>query len=471
MARASDPLVVLSGRESRPQGEAVDRGSQPAQETGAGHDGPETRLPTSLRGIADKARREPQHRFRNLSGMLNEAFLHESWRWVRKNAASGVDRVSAREYERGLTANIQGLVERLKQKRYRAQLVRRQWFPKGKDTLRPLGIPVVEDKLLQRAVARILTAIFEQDFLRCSYGYRPKVGAREAVDKLTVKLQFGAYHHVVEVDLENYFGTIDHDWLVKMLEQRVDDRPFVRLIRKWLKAGVLETDGAVIHPTTGTPQGGVVSPVLANIYLHYVLDLWFHRRVAKRCRGEACLIRYADDFVCAFEQADEADRFLGELEERLGKFGLRMSPAKTRRLPFPRTGEGTEAFDFLGCEVRWDRDRQGRPHLRRRTARQSLRASRRRYTEWCRTNRHRRMSDLVRELHPKLGSYSRYVGIAGKSPSLWQFHQQAMRILFQWLNRRSQPRSYTWPGFRDLVCHFGVPLPVVRRTAPASPAP
>jgi group II intron reverse transcriptase/maturase len=403
--------------------------------------------------------------------MRTEAFLHESWRWGRKNAASGVDRVSAREYARERTANTRGLVERLKQKRYRAQWVRRQWIPKGKDKLRPWGIPVVEDKLRQRAVARILTAIFEPDFLRCSYGYRPNVGAREAGDKLTGKRQFGAYHHVVEVDLENYFGTIDHDWLVQMLEQRGDDRPFLRLVRKWLRAGVRETDGEVTHPTTGTPQGGVVSPVLANIYRHYVLDLWFHRRVAKRCRGEACLIRYADDLVCAFERADEADRFLAELEERLGKFGLRLSPAKTRRLPFPRTGEGTEAFDFLGFEVRWARDRQGRPHLSRRTARKSLRASLRRYTEWCRANRHRRMSDLVRELNQKLGSYYRYFGIYGNSPSLWQFHRQALRILFKWLNRRSQPRSYTWPGFRDLVCHCGVPSPVVRRTAPASPAP
>ena len=259
--RESDPLMVLGGRESRSQGDAVDRGSQPAKETGAGHDGPGKRLPTSLRGIADKARRAPKHRFRNLYGMLNEAYLHECWRWVRKNAASGVDRVSAREYERDLTANIQALVERLKQKRYRARLVRRHWIPKGTgDKLRPLGIPVVEDKLLQVAVARILTAMFEPDFLRCSYGYRPKVGALDAVDKLTVKLQFGEYHHVVEVDLENYFGTIDHDWLVTMLEQRIDDRPFLRLIRKWLKAGVLETDGRVIHPTTGTPQGGVVTP-------------------------------------------------------------------------------------------------------------------------------------------------------------------------------------------------------------------
>ncbi len=266
---------------------------------------------------------------------------------------------------------------------------------------------MVEDKLLQRAVARILTAIFEQDCLRCSYGYRPQVGAREAVDQRTGKLQFGKYHHVVEVDLENFFGTIDHDWLLKMLEQRIDDRPFVRLIRKWLKAGVLETDGEVTHPATGTPQGGVVSPVLANIYLHYVLDVWFHRRVAKRCWGEACLIRYADDLVCAFERADEADRFLVELGGRLAKFGLRCSPAKTRRLAFPREDGGKESFDFLGFEFRWGRDRQGRPHLKRRTARKSLRASLHRYTEWGRTNRHRRMSDLFRELNQKLGGYYR----------------------------------------------------------------
>ena len=320
----------------------------------------------------------------------------------------------------------------------------------------------MEDKLLQLGVARILSAIYEQDFLRCSYGYRPKVGAHDAVNKLTVKLQFGKYHHVVEVDLENFFGTIDHEWLVKMLEQRIDDGPFLQLIRKWLKAGVLETDAHVIHPTTGTPQGGVVSPVLANIYLHYVLDLWFHRRVAKRCQGEACLIRYADDLVCAFEKAEEADRFLGELEDRLGKFGLRLSPTKTRRMAFPRGGEGKESFDFLGFEFRWGRDRQGRPHLKRRTARKSLRASLRRYTAWCRSNRHRRLHDLFRELNQKLQGYYQYFGIYGNDRSLRQFHLAAVRILYKWLNRRSQPRSYNWAGFRVVLQHFEVPLPRVR---------
>jgi len=443
----------------------VDSDLQPAKETGSGHVGPDKHLSTSLQGIANKARREPKHRFRDLYRLLDEDFLRECWRGVRKSAACGVDRVSAADYQRDLDVNIRELVERLKQKRYRAKLVRRQWIPKGSDKLRPLGIPVVEDKLLQVAVARILSAIYEPDFFRCSYGYRPGVGAHDAVDKLTVKLQFGKYNHIVEVDLENYFGTIDHKWLQRMLAERIDDGPFLRLIGKWLKAGVLETDGQVVHPATGTPQGGVVSPVLANVYLHYVLDLWFHRRVARRCRGEACLIRYADDFVCAFERADEADRFLVDLETRLEKFGLRLSRTKTRKLQFSRTGNGRASFDFLGFEFRWGRDRRGRPHLKRRTARKSLRASLRRFTDWCRSNRHRRLGDLFRDLNRKLTGYYRYFGIYGNGHSLSQFHFAVVRILYKWLNRRSQSRSYNWAGFRAVLEHLAISQPRIWRTA------
>jgi RNA-directed DNA polymerase len=215
---------------------------------------------TSLRGIAHKAKEQKKHRFGNLYEMLNEEFLHDCWRDIKKDAAYGVDRVSAREYEENLDENIRQLVERLKRKSYRAKLVRRQYIPKGEGKFRPLGIPATEDKLLQLAVKRILEAIYEQDFLRCSYGYRPKTGALDAVDKLTVKLQFGRYNFVVEADIKSYFDNIDHEWLIKMLEQRIDDRALMRLIKKWLKAGILDTDGKVIHPVTGTPQGGIVSP-------------------------------------------------------------------------------------------------------------------------------------------------------------------------------------------------------------------
>lgn len=217
-------------------------------------------MSTFLQGIAKRAKERPEHRFGNLYELLNEGFLRECWLNVRKNAAYGVDRVSASRYEQNLDKNIHDLVERLKGKRYRAKLVRRQYIPKADGKLRPLGIPVVEDKLLQLAVARILQAIYEQDFLRCSYGYRPNKSALDAVDKLTVKLQFGRYNFVVEADIQSFFDNIDHDWLIRMLKERIEDGALLRLIRKWLKAGVLDTDGSVLHPATGTPQGGVVSP-------------------------------------------------------------------------------------------------------------------------------------------------------------------------------------------------------------------
>jgi RNA-directed DNA polymerase len=212
---------------------------------------------TSLQAIAKKASERPEHRFRDLFRLLNEEMLKDSWHYIRKNAACGVDRVSAAEYEQNLDGNIHQLVEELKRKRYRAKNILRRYIPKGNGKLRPLGIPATQDKLLQIAVKRILEAIFEQDFLHCSYGYRPGVGILDAVDKLSVKLQFGKYNYLVEADISGYFDNIDHAWLLKMLAERVDDKAFLWLIEKWLKAGVLETDGKVLHPVTGTPQGGL----------------------------------------------------------------------------------------------------------------------------------------------------------------------------------------------------------------------
>ena len=254
-------------------------------------------MPTSLLAIAKKAQEKKDLRFFNLYRLIDENLLLDCWRDIRKNAACGVDRVSAQEYGENLMDNIRNLVERLKSKTYRARLVRRHWIPKPDGRQRPLGIPVVEDKLLQLAVTRILEAIYEQDFLRCSYGYRPNKGALDAVDKLMVKLQFGKYNFVVEADIQGFFDNLDQDELVEMLSRRIGDRELLRLIRKWLRAGVLDTDGKVTHPLTGTPQGGIVSPILANVYLHYVLDLWFQEVVKWHTTGEACLIRYADDCV------------------------------------------------------------------------------------------------------------------------------------------------------------------------------
>jgi RNA-directed DNA polymerase len=415
---------------------------------------------TSLRGIAKKAQEQKKHRFGNLYEMLNEEFLLDSWRYIRKDAAYGVDQVSAEEYEENLEENIGQLVERLKRKSYRAKLVRRQYIPKGEGKFRPLGIPATEDKLLQVAVKRILEAIYEQDFLRCSYGYRPNVGALHAVDKLTVKLQFGQYNCIEEADIKGYFDNMDHERLVEMLEERIDDRALIRLIKKWLKAGILDTDGKVIHPVTGTPQGGIVSPILANVYLHYVLDLWFHQVVKKHCRGEAWLIRYADDFVCAFQYQEDAERVYRVLGKRLGKFGLEAAAEKTRVIPFHRDPpSGKTGFDFLGFEFYWGKDRGGRPHLKRRTSRKKLRASLKRFAAWCRENRNLRLMMLFRRLNAKLRGYFNYYGVVGNYASLNQFFWQAMRILFKWLNRRSQRRSFNWQGFQELLKHFRVEQP------------
>jgi RNA-directed DNA polymerase len=394
--------------------------------------------------------------------MINGPMLYRCWQRIRKNAAYGVDKVSAEEYGKHLTGNIRQLVDRLKRKSYRARLIRRHYIPKGNGKMRPLGIPVVEDKLLQLAVVQILEAIYEQDFLRCSYGYRPKVGALDAVDKLTIKLQFGRYGRVVEADIKGFFDNIDHERLLEMLAERIDDKALLQLIRKWLKAGVLDTNGEVIHPAAGTPQGGIISPILANIYLHYCLDEWFQHVVKKHCRGEACLIRYADDFVCAFEREGDAERFYQALGKRLEKFGLELSAEKTRVIAFDRGQSEQEGFEFLGFEFRWGQDRQGKAHVKRRTSRKKLRSSLDRFTEWCRQKRHCPVKEWFKELKRKLQGYYNYYGVSGNYASLQQFFGEAMQILRKWLNRRSQRKSYSWEGFRALMEHFQVPRPRIR---------
>src|SRR5260370_10993507 len=368
---------------------------------------------TSLLGIAKKAREDKRHRFRNLYRELNEEMLRDSWRLLRKDAALGVDQISAAEYEANLEENIHQLVERLKRKRYRAKLVRRHYIPKGEGRMRPLGISAIEDKLLQLAVKRLLEAIYEQDFLSCSYGYRPRVGALEAVDQLTVKLQFGSYHQVVEADIKGFFDNLSHEWLMRMLAERIDDQAILRLIKKWLKAGVLDTDGKVLRPEGGTPQGGIISPILANVYLHYALDLSFERVFHRSWSGAAILIRYADDFVCGFGREEDAHRCYSELEERLRKFGLELAAEKTRVIPFSPYRRGETSFDFLGFEFRWGTDRKGQARLQRRTARKKFRSSVKRVAEWRTKNRHRRAGEQFQRLNANVRVYYTYYGGRG----------------------------------------------------------
>ncbi|NKB65942.1 MAG: group II intron reverse transcriptase/maturase [Candidatus Latescibacteria bacterium] len=426
-------------------------------------------MPTSLRGIAEKAARDKTHRFGNLFGLLNPSFLLESWRDLNQRAAPGVDQVDAQAYGQDLEGHVKDLVERLKTGSYHAQLVRRHYIPKGQGVTRPLGIPSVEDKLLQTAVKRILEAIYEPDFRACSFGYRPQIGAQDAVKDLTEALQFGRYSYIVEADIQGYFEHIDHGQLVAMLSERIADKPFLRLIRKWLKAGVLETDGAVLYPISGTPQGGVVSPVLANVYLHHVLDVWFEEVVKEHGDGAAYLCRYADDFVCAFQYKRDAMRFYRALGKRLGKYGLKLAMDKTRVMSFSRFRQYEKTrFDFLGFEFRWGTNRLGTDQLKRRTSRKRLQRSIANVTAWIKQNRHRRLPGLFKALNAKLRGYYNYYGVVGNYESLDAFHFQVKRLLYKWLNRRSQRKSYAWPRFGQVLDHFRLEPPRITESAYAA---
>jgi RNA-directed DNA polymerase len=283
----------------------------------------------------------------------------------------------------------------------------------------------------------------------------------QAVRELTDAVHRGRYEFVYEADIKGFFDHIRHDWLVRMLEQRIDDGAIIRLIRKWLRAGILEEDGRIEHPESGTPQGGIVSPVLANVYLHYVLDLWFERKVRKTNRGQSRLFRFADDFVCCFDYRQEAQAFASAVQKRLAKFGLELALDKTQTLRFGRNGGGHNGrFDFLGFEFRWEKSRtRGHAIVKRRTSRKKLRGAVERFTEWIREHRHQKLKPLMETVAQKHQGHWNYYGIIGNSESLRDYRTLTLRTLFKWLNRRSQRGSYTWQSFNRLLQRFSVPLP------------
>lgn len=436
-----------------------------AKETLTGHAGLGKLMPTSLQRISQKAKRLKKYRFRNLYRLLNTTMLQEVWKEINKKAAAGVDKVTAKEYAHKLEENLEEIVSNLKEKRYRAKLVRRVDIPKGNGKTRPLGIPAMSDKIVQSAVAQILEAIYEQDFLDCSYGYRPKVGAQKAVTELTKELQFNKYSYIVEADIKGFFDNINHDWLIKMLEQRVADKTFIGLIKKWLKAGILNKDGEIIHPVTGTPQGGIISPILANIYLHYVVDLWFEKIVKPACEGEAYLCRYADDFVCAFRYKSDAERFYQVLGRRLKKFGLELAEEKTNIISFTRFRKyENTSFEFLGFEFRWRVSRKGKDLISRSTSKSKLKKSLSNFKEWCKEHRNQRLKTLFQLLNAKLRGYYNYYGVIGNYKRLSQFYEITKSILYKWLNRRSQRRSFNWTEFQRAADYYGMLKPRITET-------
>jgi len=419
-------------------------------------------MQTSLEKIANKAREQKNYRFRNLYTMLSLQWLIWSFNKLNKGSAPGIDGIGAKEYGKNLLRNLIVLFRRLKQKTYKAKLVKRRYIEKANGKLRPLGIPATEDKVLQVGVKEILQAIYEQDFLDCSYGYRPERNPKDAVGEIREKLRFRKLRYVVEADIKGFFDAIDHDWLVKMLELRIDDRALMRLIKKWLKAGIMEPEGNVVDNEAGTPQGGIISPLLANVYLHYVLDLWFEKAVKKQLKGEGYIVRYADDFICMFQYKDDADRFYRALPGRLQKFNLQVAPDKTKIVTFNRWNKKNR-FEFVGFEFYWDINRKGQDELYVRTSNKKLRTALKNLNSWFRENRHKGVKWLLKEMNLKLLGHYNYYGVRGNYKRIQAYHYYSRRIMFKWLNRRSQRKSYNWDQFADLLKHK--PLEKPRITA------
>jgi group II intron reverse transcriptase/maturase len=423
--------------------------------------------------VVERAKTEPEGRFHSLAHLIDVPALMRAYRRMRKDAAVGVDGTTKAQYGQDLEGNLRDLHERLVSKRYRHQPIRRVLIPKDKGKTRPIGISAFEDKLVQDAVREVLEAIYEQDFLDCSHGFRPKRSAHDAIRALDRIMHRGKVSWILEADIVSFFDSLDRTKLKELLQIRVADGSLMRLIGKCLHVGVL--DGAeYAEPDTGTAQGSVLSPMLGNVYLHYVLDLWFEREVKPRLRGEAHLIRYADDFVMTFERQDDAERVMAVLGKRMGRFGLTLHPDKTRLLPFRRPpaaqtdGKGPATFDFLGFTLHWRRARNGRWGMMCKTRHARLRRSIQAIADWCRRHRHLPVKAQHAALTRRIQGHVNYFGISGNFRSLLLLVEEAKKAWYKWLRRRSQQAHLTWEGFRELLSRLPLPRPriVVRIWGP-----
>jgi group II intron reverse transcriptase/maturase len=429
---------------------------------------------TKLKRIAELARQMPQAQLRTLMHHVDVEWRHEAYRRTRKDGATGVDGQTASEYAADLEANLRTLLDRAKSgEHYRAPPVRRVHIPKGDGRkTRPIGIPTFEDKVLQRAVAMVLSAVYEQDFLDCSYGFRPGCSAHDALEVLWKHAMDMRGGWVLEADIEAFFDSVDRKRLQEVLRQRVSDGVLCRLVGKWLNAGVME-EGCVYYPDAGTPQGGVISPLLANIYLHEVLDKWFYEQVRPRLHGRAYLVRFADDFVMLFEREDDARRVLDVLPKRFGKYGLRLHPEKTRLVEFrpppddPTGSAGTSgSFDLLGFTHFWSRSRKGSWVVKRKTAQSRFSRALRCISQWCRAHRHDPVKQQHRALTQKIRGHYGYYGIAGNSGMLSSFDHWVRAVWKKWLGRRNN-QYFTWERMNLYLRRFPLPPPRMPRSANA----
>jgi group II intron reverse transcriptase/maturase len=417
-----------------------------------------------IQWIATQAAQDPNAVIHGIAHHLNEDLLTEAFHRLRKDAASGIDGQTAAEYAEGLQENLRDLHERLRTQTYRATPIKRTWIPKEDGSQRPIGTLILEDKIVQKAVAMLLEEVFEQDFYDVSYGFRPGRSPHKALQAVRNLIQQRNIAWIVDMDIQQFFDSVERDIFFDLLHRRVKDGGIDRLLGKWFNVGILDGD-QLSYTELGTPQGGVISPLIANIYLHYVLDDWFLSEVTPRLKGRCFLTRFADDAIMGFEYEEDARRVMAVLPKRFEKYGLRTHPEKTRLVKFLRPAHGARkdrtngTFDFLGFTHYLAKARYGAWVLKRRTIRKRLRRAISRYAQWCKYNRHLPVKEQWKKLRQKLTGYYQYFGIRGNYDSIhWVYY--SLRFAWRrWLGRRSQKGYLTWKKLQKILTQFPLPKP------------
>lgn len=439
------------------------------RDTIAAHSGGE-RLSTKLSSLTSRAKENPKYKFNSVTNLLmKEDFLKENFWRLKRDKSPGIDKVTVEGYGKELEENLKNLAKRLKSWKYRPQPVKRVYIPKANGTKRGLGIPTVEDKIVQMGIKRILEAIFEVDFQDVSFGFRPGRNCHQALNVLDKAIMNKPVNCVVDMDIRKFFDTIDHEMLMKCLRQRITDSSLLRLIGRFLNTGIMQ-EGKHIKAEKGTPQGGVISPILANIYLHYALDLWFEKKVKKEQMGYAQLVRFADDFVAMFQSNKEAHRFAEELKQRLGKFGLKIAEDKSRIIEFGRAvwrrkqqrGGKVETFDFLGFTHYCDRTLKGGFRVARRTSRVKFVQKTKAMNQWLKKVRNQvKLKEWWKVLRLKIVGHYNYYGVSGNYEALKRFYDLTVKQAYKWINRRSQKNSFNHMQYKRFMKYNPLPKPKI----------
>ena len=423
-------------------------------------------METKLERIAQIAKSNPKERFTSLIHLINKETLMQCHEEMNGRKASGVDEVTKAEYEENLEANVEDLIAIMKRQAYKPQPAKRVYIPKqGTDKKRPLGIPAYEDKLVQAALAKILNAIYEQDFMECSFGFRPNRGCHDALKLLNKIVNDRDIRYVVDTDIKGFFDNVDHEWMMKFVELRIADVNLCRLINRFLKAGIIDA-GIKYDTPQGTPQGGVCSPILGNIYLHYIIDLWFEKVVRKYCKGKAYMVRYADDSIFCFQYEEDAIKFYRSLIKRLEKFNLTVAEDKTKIIELKKADndddKGDNSFDFLGFTHYVGRGRDGRKRVMRKTSKKKYKASLLRCKEWMKKNRTLTVETFMKTMKAKIQGHCNYYGITDNRRAVGNFIDECRSFIYKWLNRRSQKKSFNWDKFVLFLKIYPLPKAKIR---------